>query len=159
MSGNFGFSVKIKYYVFEKDNFHIAIPYYSNGMEISDNLNVFNFIIEQGFNYFDVDINFVPRSIYANNPTEAIEEAKKISEREINKLKAEINRLHSEKEFSFKKGDEYAVFGVSDNTPRDDVKKIYTAMSKFLHPDNGTEKSEYLTKIINQAWDIIKRRK
>ncbi|WP_200409235.1 J domain-containing protein [Komagataeibacter oboediens] len=165
MSDRFGFSFQNEYLVLVKDEVRIAVlkPFFIRNEDLDA---IFTSFREQGFEHFNREFENFPRFLRANSSNEAIEEAKRIEGNEINKLKIKLNRLNDEisrlednKEFSFKKGEEYAVFGVRDNTPREDVKKIHNNMLKFLHPDNGTEKSEYLTKIINQAWDIIKRRK
>lgn len=150
-------NLMIKYYVFEKKGVFVACPhaYYlinPNG----DDLSMFNYMLQQGFSFYDADFHQCATPIYANTPDEAICEAKRNTEKEINKLKSQISRLKSDKEFSFKKDDAYKVFGVPDGTSWENIEPIRKKLVQYFHHDNGVVKSEYIMSIINAAWDEVK---
>ena len=149
---------KQKYYVFKRDDNYISMPYFSVEIALIDNLSYFDFLLQQNFNFYDVDFHRYPEPIFAKNPDEAVKEAKEIEGREINKLRAEISKLKSDKEFCFREGDEYKVFNVETGTPKSEIEKIYKNFSNIFHPDKIKTASPYIMVIINQAWDIIKRR-
>lgn len=146
---------KFEYYIFERDGDFLAIQYTSNRL-LFDASAVFNFLIQQNFSFYDADFHHPPMAIYAYNPNEAIHEAKKIIEREINQLKIELSRLRSNKEFSFKEDDAYKVFNVPFGTNSNDVKNKFYKLSKIFSR-NGDFESEYMMKIINGAWNKIKK--
>ena len=138
------------YYVIERNDVYIAIPDERNVRSILRSLYA------QGFDDFDSAWEGRRRSIFATSPQEAIEKAKRYKENEINKLKSEISRLKSDKEFSLKDRDAYEVFGVRDGTPLKEIEPIRRELLKYFHPDSGKVKSDFMTKIINGAWDSIK---
>ncbi|GAN64706.1 hypothetical protein AA0313_2885 [Acetobacter indonesiensis NRIC 0313] len=154
---------QMKYYVFEKGGFLIACPYYDVLGQQFDNLSAFDYLINQGFCFYDIDFSPFRQPIFANNPNEAVEEAQRNREREINQLKTQISLLQSEREFSFKETDAYKVFGQEIGVSKDIIKEIHTRMLRYFRDSfNDSEalkgvKSEYMEKIINSAWNVIKK--
>lgn len=78
-------------------------------------------------------------------------------------MKNQISLLQSEREFSFKETDAYKVFGQEIGVSKDIIKEIHTRMLRYFRDSfNASEalkgvKSEYMEKIINSAWNVIKK--
>ncbi|WP_336945103.1 hypothetical protein [Asaia sp. HN010] len=153
----------IKFYVFEKNGVLLALsynePFYSpyRSPQYFDDLAQFDYVTSQGFFYYDADFHGKPEPIFAYNADGALLIAAEIKSREINRLLSDIEQLKSNKGFSLTKSDAYQVFGYPDGTPSKEIEPVRRKLLKYFHPDNGEVKSIFMAKIINIAWDSIKK--
>jgi len=53
----------------------------------------------------------------------------------------------------------YAIFGLKPDAPLEDVKKNYHNLARAFHSDRGNAKNNDAMKLLNRAYETIKRRR